>query len=322
MIVKLIDLDGKVFNLTFKEQATIMSIRIKLLFEYNYNTSDCYFCISKQIIKNETQFKEIFAEREVDDPIIIFNYQQYPNKSYPNSDFAFLYHTSRYLDYYSNPTTLPNERLSTDLSDSDENDDTNSSTQDEMELQQLETNNQFHDIQSPEFIQEQQSQNVQSLFSRIYQLAVRNSDNEMVRFLRENEYIDNDAFNTIFNIALRRNDLEIIQFLNDNYNELINEVIPSTNLNMANNDLETNQFPLYNNEHFDNEIEEILFYLACLPINYEEYFIRTIMNYSTENRQAVMRLVQAGFDLETAAQIYQICNKNEVEAMNFLLSMR
>lgn len=106
---RLINLEGKDFTLVFNEEITIKLIQQRLLKEFNYNTYMFFFCMSNQIILNETHFKEMIAKGGLEKPIIIFNSQIHQFKFYPSYDNAFQFDSSRNSDYFSNPTTKTSE---------------------------------------------------------------------------------------------------------------------------------------------------------------------------------------------------------------------
>lgn len=103
MQVKLLDLKGQTFNLTFEEESgiTVQLIRQKLLKEYSFDSSRCYFSRSGKVLQNEKITKEAFAKSS-DVPIIIFDSRAYPDKSYPKVDDAFQWNFSRYDDCFYN----------------------------------------------------------------------------------------------------------------------------------------------------------------------------------------------------------------------------
>lgn len=98
--VRVIDLKGQTYDLSFDDKITITAIRQKLLKDYNYNTDRCYFCRSKKILDNESISKEIFTSETQNNPIIIFNSLNYPDKSYPKVDNTFNLIFSRYYESY------------------------------------------------------------------------------------------------------------------------------------------------------------------------------------------------------------------------------
>ena len=80
--VRIRDLSGQKYDLTFEEDITISKIQEKLLREYNYNTNRFYFCRSGKFLNDESITKEIFNSETKNDPIVIFNSDIFPDKSY------------------------------------------------------------------------------------------------------------------------------------------------------------------------------------------------------------------------------------------------
>lgn len=117
MLVRLIDLKGQTFNLTFEEDVTVQAISQKLLKEYNFDSSRCYFCRSGKILKNEKISKEALAQGASDIPIIIFDSKTFPDKSFPKVDNAFQWSLSRYDDRFSMSRSKMQNRI--DLSEDD-----------------------------------------------------------------------------------------------------------------------------------------------------------------------------------------------------------
>lgn len=97
MVVKIVTLEGQTFDLAFEEDITIQKIRQKLLKDYNFNTVRCYFCRCGELLDDETSFKESSL---LETPIIVFNHQKYPDKSYPKVDNALQLNLTRYSDNY------------------------------------------------------------------------------------------------------------------------------------------------------------------------------------------------------------------------------
>lgn len=116
MQVKFVNLDGKKFELQFNEDITVPNIRQKLLKEYNYNTDKCYFCRLGKILTKEKIPKETFSQQNPDIPIVIFNYQNYPDKSFPKVDDAFRLNFSRYDDFFINKKYSNSKISESDLS--------------------------------------------------------------------------------------------------------------------------------------------------------------------------------------------------------------
>lgn len=102
MLVRLINLEGQTFELSFEDDITVQAIRQKLLKEYSYNTDRCYFCQYGKILGSEKIPQETFAQGTADNTIIIFNSQAFPDKSYPKVDNAFNFSFSRYSENYIN----------------------------------------------------------------------------------------------------------------------------------------------------------------------------------------------------------------------------
>lgn len=103
--IRLIDLKGQTFDIAIDGRISIELIYQKLLNDYNYNTSQCYFCRSGKILDNRCLQKEIFDEKTLDNPIIIFNNLRFPDKSYPKVDNIYNFHFSRYYDNFININT-------------------------------------------------------------------------------------------------------------------------------------------------------------------------------------------------------------------------
>ena len=97
MIVKIVTLEGQTFDIAFEEDITIQKIRQKLLKDHNFNTDTCYFCRCGEILDDETTFKEPSL---LETPIIVFNHQKYPDKSYPKVDDALQLNLTRYSNNY------------------------------------------------------------------------------------------------------------------------------------------------------------------------------------------------------------------------------
>lgn len=116
MLVKVTTLEGKTYELTLEDDITVNKIRQKLLSEHNLNTDRCYFCRNGRILENETIPKESFAPEE---PIILFNYQTFPDKSFPKVDSAFQISFSRYSDTYINHKPI-NANAQSDVSSIDQ----------------------------------------------------------------------------------------------------------------------------------------------------------------------------------------------------------
>lgn len=245
MNIKLINLQGETFELTFQEEITLRSLRKKLLQKYNYNTDKCYFCISGHIIENEVDFKETFAKKEVEIPIMIFNYKQYPDKSYPRIDNAIQFHFSRYSNSFSEYASKTSGIESLNASDSDsENNDDNNSTLHTVEAETT-TN----------ILQEERNQSTHERGGVPLILACQNNNNDII-------------FDTLLYRACRYSNLDMIV-----------SQINQSNINLS-------------------------------DIN---------IDLSDEDILAISRLMHAGYDRATAIQVYLAFDRNEAEALRFLL---
>ena len=105
MQVKILTLEGKTYDLSFKENITLQAIRAKLKDEYNYDADRCYFCRDGKIL-DEGGLPKVDSGA----PIIIFNPKAFPDKSYPRVDDAVNLSFSRYSDSFVNPR-LTNSNL-------------------------------------------------------------------------------------------------------------------------------------------------------------------------------------------------------------------
>ena len=242
MNIKLINLQGESFDLTFQEKITLRSIRKKLLKKYNYNTDKYYFCISGHIIENETDFKETFVKKEVEIPIMIFNYKQYPEKSYPRINNTIQFDFSPYSNSFSNSASKTSGIASLNTSDSDsENDDDNNST--------VETEN------TPNMFQEEPNQITEERNGVPLIFACQNNNNDII-------------IDTLLYRACRYSNLDMIV-----------SQINQSNINLS-------------------------------DIN---------IDLSDEDIRAISRLMHAGYDRATSIQAYLAFDRNEAEALRFLL---
>lgn len=315
MNVRFINLEGEVFNLVFNEEITIKLIQQRLLKEFNYNTYMFLFCISNQIILNETHFKEMIAKEGLDKPIIIFNPQIYQFKFYPSYDNSFHFNSSRYSDFFFNPTIkttelqsrdfvgriissfhtptdmTPPQNIVTSYSNSDTSDSDNEDQED------IDTTPNEH-----EFIDENDLI-LNSNVIHFNELAPFGMIDEIPQISQPNERIEAQLRTSIAN-----RDIDMIDFISNHFN-LPDREEGETVLHVAARESNRNIIShILNNYNGNANNQNIL------------GFNRNI-NFSEQDNQTIMRLIQAGFDSETVIQVYEACDRNEEEALNLLISM-
>ena len=98
--VRLITLEGQIYDLTFDDAITIPKIQEKLFNDYNVNTYQCYFCRNGHILNNEQIIRSEMTNESHTNPIIIFNPYDYHDKSFPRADDAIQMNFSRYSDSF------------------------------------------------------------------------------------------------------------------------------------------------------------------------------------------------------------------------------
>lgn len=95
MIITIITLDGKKFELSFDGVITIQMIKQKLFDEYNFNSSKYSFIQCEKVLDNSSETLNTY-----NNVIVAINNQIFPEKSFPKYNNSFQINFSRYSDTF------------------------------------------------------------------------------------------------------------------------------------------------------------------------------------------------------------------------------
>lgn len=305
--VRIIDLYGNKFDLLIEGEVTINAIREKLLGEYNFHTDRCYFCRSGKILDNKSISKEIFNSGTLNNPIVVFNTQMFPDKSFPYVDNSFNIDFSRYSQYSTNSDLMHQEDQITDnlqgASFNYENDQNMEYPTplhiaagyfgDEGNLNNM--NNLYYGYDDDRYHRNQYVINAISQMENIDFGSIFNFDNPVIRFPSDNEirqfYMQYEGMNT------------------NMQNDQVQQTIQYNDLNLLQPSQQSDQNELVQNDQLRQNLNR----------NAEN--LNAQLNLTDADNQAISRLVRAGFEWETVMQAYIACEKNEEDAMNLLIAM-
>ncbi|KAK8838482.1 UV excision repair protein rad23 [Tritrichomonas musculus] len=338
MQVKLMNLEGKHFDLTFNEDVTVQSICQKLLKEYNYNTNDCYFFRNNKIF-NERIKKESFTTQCLDTLIIIFNSNLYPDKSFPKVDNAFNLNFSRYSENYIKSNINISKKLDSDQSNTLHHLYNLGILPPEIESTIRDNNNLSNDDNSFQSESDDEDREVNDINNQQDSGHQSNIDTSIFREIYIPSFVEDIQIDPPSSREIRDLRLSRIEFMN----ALRNHVRPTNHSTYFVPEPTAQITLLYNGYDLDNDqplppppqpanqnhVPARIFTAQHGPSrtgqsDLDQQIIESLnmnIELSENDHQIISRLCQSGYDRAMVIQAYEACDRNEDQTMSLLLAL-
>lgn len=96
--IQIESLIGDKYDLEINDGSTVGSALIELNKKHHVDTTKCYLCHEMKELENSSKITNDLISK--DPKFVLYNFAQFPEKSFPRVDDAFGFTSSRYHDYY------------------------------------------------------------------------------------------------------------------------------------------------------------------------------------------------------------------------------